>query len=76
MATGAAKNMLHHSCIGGAHKGTRRTIRTHTIRVSGHLILRSSWGKEGTGQSKATTSTTAVFGSKSGKLHKSNTGSI
>jgi len=45
------KSMLYHSYIGRARMKTRRTTRdTREALVFGNLILRSSWGKEGTGQ--------------------------
>jgi len=50
-ATGAAEKYASPFIIGRARMKTRRTTReTRDALVSGHLILRSSWGKEGTGK--------------------------
>jgi len=48
--TGAAGIMLYQPCIGRARMETRPQGNMRDARVYGHLILRSSKGKEGTGQ--------------------------
>ncbi|XP_070855233.1 uncharacterized protein [Drosophila suzukii] len=48
--TGAAETMLYQPCIGRARMETRPSRNMRDARVYGHLILRSSKGKEGTGQ--------------------------
>ncbi|XP_037728637.1 uncharacterized protein LOC119559661 [Drosophila subpulchrella] len=48
--TGAAETMLYQSCIGRARMETRPSKEHTRCACVCHLILRSSKGKEGTGQ--------------------------